>query len=229
MASADISRSSVSKTGYLGGHCLIQDTMPLQLVKADKVVTESAGGGKRHVIRLGGQFQYAGRKNANGRLYERTVLEHAVKEIQNDLKRRSVMGELDHPPDAKIHLENVSHLLTKLWMENDAVYGELEIIEGKRMGQELKALIDAGVTIGISSRGVGDMETVMHEGDEILRVLPGYTFVTFDVVAEPSVHGSYLNVMESKNRLIGGGTNHRNTIERAILKEAKNILGTKNS
>lgn len=222
-----ISRSSVSKTGFLGGHQLIQDTMPLKIIKADNVVSESATGNKRHVIRLGGQFQYADRRNHNGRIYEKGILEHAVKEIQEDINRRSVMGELDHPPDAKIHLDNVSHLITKLWMEGDVVLGEIEILEGKRMGQELKALVDAGVTIGISSRGVGDMETVMHEGEEVLRVLPGYTFVTFDVVAEPSVQDSYLTVQESRNRLIKGGRNHRTSLEKAILKETKNILGLK--
>lgn len=222
-----ISRSSVSKTGFLGGHQFIQDTCSLKLIQNQPVVSESKDGNTRHVIRLGGQFQYADRRNQNGRVYEKAVLEHAVKEIQEDIERRSVMGELDHPPDAKIHLDNVSHLLTKLWMEGDVVLGEIEILEGKRMGQELKALVDAGVTVGISSRGVGDMETVMHEGEEVLRVLPGYTFVTFDVVAEPSVQDSYLTVRESRDRLNGGRKNHRSTLERAILKETKNILGLK--
>lgn len=221
-----ISRSSVSKTGFLGGHSLIQDTMPLTLVKSN-VVSEGADANARRVMRLGGRLQYAGRKNANGRLYEHAVLEHAVKEIQEDLKRRSVMGELDHPPDAKIHLENVSHLITKLWMEGDEVFGELEILEDLPMGRILKGLTDAGVTIGISSRGVGDMETVMHEGEEVLRVLPGYTFVTFDIVAEPSVPGAILSVMESRNRMLNNGTNYRGSIERAILKETKNLLGLK--
>jgi hypothetical protein len=219
-----ISRSYASKTGEIGDHTLIQDTIPLQLIKPpEKILSESAGGNKKHTIRLGGQFQYAGRQNANGRIYEHGILEHAVKEIQEDISHRRVLGELDHPPDAKVHLDRVSHLITKLWMEDNTVYGELEVL-GTTMGKELQALIDGGVTIGISSRGVGDMETTMHEGQELLKVLPGYTFVTFDIVAEPSVHGSYLSVMESRERLAGRGNNVRATREREILKEVKNLL-----
>lgn len=221
-----ISRSIASKTGDIGNHSLIQDVMPLKLMKpAKQVVVEDAYGQKRKAIRLGGQFQYAGRPNANGRIYDSSVLAHAVGEISEDIKARRVLGELDHPADAKIHLDRVSHVMTKLWMEGDAVFGEIEVIEGKQAGNDLKALIEAGVTIGISSRGIGDMEPVVKEGNEFLRVLPGYTFVTFDVVAEPSVHGSYLNVMESKNRLLGKkNVVTRESIEKEIYKAAKSRL-----
>jgi hypothetical protein len=58
------------------------------------------------------------------------------------------------------------------------------------------------VQLGISSRGVGDMETTFHEGKEMYQVLPGFTFVTFDIVAEPSVQGSYLSLRENRNRLM---------------------------
>ncbi len=221
-----ITRSTAAKTGFIGNHALIQDVMPLKLIKPPTpVMVEDANGNKRKAIRLGGQFQYADRPNANGRIYESSILAHAVSEISEDIKARRVLGELDHPADAKIHLPQVSHLLTKLWMEGDGVYGELEIIEGKQMGKELLALVEAGVTIGISSRGIGDMEPVMREGSEFLRVLPGYTFVTFDVVAEPSVHGSYLSVMESKNKLAtrkGGVT--REALEKEILKATKKFI-----
>lgn len=223
-----VTRSTAAKTGFIGNHNLIQDVMPLKLMKpAEQIVVEDAYGQKRKAIRLGGQFQYADRPNANGRIYEYKVLKQAVDEINEDVKARRVLGELDHPPDAKIHLDRVSHLLTKLWMDNDgAVFGEIEVIEGKQAGNDLKALIEAGVTIGISSRGIGDMETMVREGQEYLRVLPGYTFVTFDVVAEPSVHGSYLSVMESKNKLITNASKGvtREAIEKEILKETKKIL-----
>lgn len=222
-----VSRSVAAKTGYIGSHNLIQDVMPLKLIKpAEKVMVEDAYGKKRHAVRLGGQFQYADRPNANGRIYDSSVLSHAVKEISEDIKARRVLGELDHPPDAKIHLDRVSHVMTKLWMEGNGVFGEIEVIEGTTAGNVLKALIEAGVTIGISSRGIGDMEPIMREGNEYLKVLPGYTFVTFDVVAEPSVHGSYLSVMESKNRLMGTQKKAvtRESIEKEIFKAAKGRL-----
>lgn len=165
-------------------------------------MVEDVHGKKIPAMRLAGRFQYGGRANSNGRIYESEVLRHAVSEIQEDVKSRRVLGEFDHPPDAKIHLDRVSHLLTKLWMEGNEVLGELEILEKTTHGAQLKALVESGVTIGISSRGVGDMEATMVEGQEFYKVMPGFTFVTFDVVAEPSVQGSYLNVMESRDRLL---------------------------
>jgi hypothetical protein len=154
------------------------------------------------VMHLGGQFQFADRPNANGRVYPHEILEHAVSEIQKDIKSRRVMGEFDHPPDAKIHLDRVSHLISKLWMEGDACFGDMEILEKTPMGAIAKALIESKVQLGISSRGVGDMETVFHEGKEVYQVMPGFTFVTFDIVAEPSVQGSYLSVRENRDRLL---------------------------
>jgi hypothetical protein len=154
------------------------------------------------ILKLGGQFQFADRPNANGRIYPLPVLESAVKEIQKDISSRRVMGEFDHPPDAKIHLDRVSHLLTSLYMENAAVYGEMEILEKTPMGAIARALVESNVQLGISSRGVGDMETIIHEGNQVYQVLPGFTFVTFDIVAEPSVQGSYLSIRENRDRLL---------------------------
>jgi len=103
--------------------------------------------------------------------------------------------------DAKIHMDRVSHLMTKIWMEDKNVLGELEVIEDMPCGQMLAALVRAGVTVGISSRGIGDMKPVMTESmQEAYEVLPGYRFVTWDTVAEPSVKEAELSVMESKQR-----------------------------
>jgi len=213
-----VSRSIASKTGNIGCHSLFQDTMPLKpLIKP---ITE--GKGKTGVImRLGGQFQYADRPNANGRIYPHSILENAVQEIQEDLKSRRVMGEFDHPPDAKIHLDRVSHLLTRLWMENEVVYGEMEILEKTPMGAIAKALIESKVQLGISSRGVGDMETTFHEGKEFYEVLPGFTFVTFDIVAEPSVQNSYLSIRENRDRLL---KKVKNNTPKSIREEAEHQL-----
>ena len=107
-------------------------------------------------------------------------------------------------------------------MEGDGeVFGEIEILDKTTHGRQLEALIESNIPIGISSRGVGDMETTMHENSEYYKVMPGYSFVTFDVVAEPSVSGSYLSsVAESKSRVIDVRKQH----EQEILKEFKNIL-----
>jgi hypothetical protein len=221
-----VSRSSVGHTGNLGGYKLLQDSAPLEILRKESVMVEDVHGKKVPALRLAGRFQYGGKPNSNGRIYEGEILRHAVNEIQEDIKARRVLGEFDHPPDAKIHLDRVSHILTKLWMEGNEVLGELEVIERTTHGAQLKALVESGVNIGISSRGVGDMEATMVEGQEYYKVMPGFTFVTFDVVAEPSVQGSYLNVMESRNRLLKDKRimESYKTKERNIITEIHNIL-----
>lgn len=196
-----VSRSAVAQTGETYGRQLFQDAMPLRILRRDTVMAEDAHGEKVKIIRIGGQFQLAENPNANGRIYPFKVLREAVEEIQDDVKGRRVMGEFDHPPDAKVHLDRVSHLITKLWIEGKTVFGECEVLEKLPFGAQLKGLLESKVCIGISSRGVGDMETVIREGQEFYQVLPGYTFITFDIVAEPSVHGSYMSIKEGRDRM----------------------------
>ena len=224
-----ISRSVVARTGQLGNHRLLQDSAPLEIRRKETVMVEDVHGVKRPVLRLAGRFQYGGRPNSNGRIYEPEILRHAVEEVAEDIKARRVLGEFDHPPDAKIHLDRVSHLLTKLWMEGNEVLGEIEVLEKTPCGATLKALVESGVCVGISSRGVGDMEVTMVEGQEYYKVMPGFTFVTFDVVAEPSVQGSYLNVMESRDRMLKDKriSESVKTKERNILTEIHNVLNGK--
>lgn len=219
-----VSRHSVSQTGNVGGHQLICDVFPLKIERKDRIMSEDVHGNKVSALRIGGQLQKAGRPNANGRIYPTNVLRQAVEEIQEDITSRRVLGEFDHPPDAKIHLDRVSHLITKLWMEGDTVYGECEVLENTIHGKQLKALFEANVNVGISSRGVGDMETTIHEGEEYYQVLPGYTFVTFDIVAEPSVYGSYMSVLESKETFSAGRRNHRREREQQVVVEMRDFF-----
>lgn len=222
-----ITRSSVAKTGFVGEHRLIQDTMPLRVLRApEEVMVEDAHGNKRKVLRLGGQFQFADRPNANGRIYDRSVLAQSIQEIRQDVVGRRVLGELDHPSDAKIHMDRVSHLVTRLELQEDgSVYGELEVLRGTIMGDQLAALIENGVTVGISSRGVGDLEDLVYEGARVQRVLEGFTLVTFDVVGEPSVDGSFLSVMEARERALRkGGVNLREQSEQAIAEALRRYL-----
>lgn len=104
--------------------------------------------------------------------------------------------------DAKIHLDRVSHLMSNVWMENNKVYGEIEVLHRLPLGACLRGLFEHKVRVGISSRGVGDMEIAEHKGREVYRVLPGFQFVTWDVVAEPSVNGAILGIKEGLERRI---------------------------
>jgi len=127
--------------------------------------------------------------------------------------------------DAKIHMDRVSHLMTKLWMEGDVVYGEAEVINDDRMpcGAMLECLLDRKIQVGVSSRGVGDMDLTVKEGDEVYEVQDGYAIVTFDAVAEPSVSTAQLSVMESLTR----GTPHRDVkkiTEEVLLRQFREML-----
>ncbi len=192
-------RSDIANTGRLpAGSTFIQDVSPLQIVDTKEIFKESKGK-EVPALRVTGIFQRCDIINANGRVYPSEVLASAIQDIREDIRAKRVLGEFDHPPDAKIHLDRVSHVLTKLWMEGRIVMGEMEVLEDMPCGKMLKVLLQ-NASIGISSRGVGDMETSMLEDEEVYEVQPGYKFVTFDAVAEPSVPGSYLAVMESKQR-----------------------------
>lgn len=209
-----INRSQITTTGNTGGLKIISDVSPLEIIKPP-VLTEGIAGKK--VLRCTGRWQHGNKLNANGRWYGTDILKEAVEQIQPDIKARGVLGEFDHPPDAKIHLNAVSHVITKLWLEGNEVYGELEVLEELPYGKQLAGLLRSNVRVGISSRGVGDMESAFMEGTEVMKVLPGYSLLTFDVVAEPSVGGSYIHLMESKNRI----QNDKRIIEKKLINEVK--------
>lgn len=199
-----LNRGLIAETGTIpAGYQLLQDSYRLNVIETKKVMVEDINGKEVPVMRVTGQFQESDIENANGRIYPHDVLAEAVKMIQEDCGHRSVFGEFDHPVDAKLHLERVSHLITKVWMDNHKIYGEAEILDNQPFGKSLRGLFERKCRVGISSRGVGDME--MKEGSnnkQLYYVQPGYTIVTWDVVAEPSVSGCTLAVMEGLNKTI---------------------------
>ncbi len=191
-----INRGLIAETGTLpAGIQMIRDTYSFKPLET-KVIKESTNG--YNVLRITGIFQEGDKENANGRIYPtKEVLIPAVNNIQEDIAQRAVVGELDHPSDAKIHMDRISHLISKLWVEGRKIYGEAEVLDKLPCGAMLKGLFEHKVRVGISSRGVGDMEMVESGGQEKYVVSPGYTFVTFDAVAEPSVQSAVMNVCES--------------------------------
>ena len=148
---------------------------------------------------LKGRFQHSGIPNGNGRSYPKPVLESALKLVNESVAERRMLGELDHPADAKIHLDKVSHVITKLAMEESGeVYGEAEVLP-TASGKILESLIKAGVKLGISSRGFGS--TVNKNG--LQEVQDDYKLVTFDIVSDPSTPGAFPKpVYEDKDTLI---------------------------
>ena len=156
-----------------------------------KVVNEGTGSDKR--VKLLGKFQKCDEQNNNGRIYPRQILENQVTAIQEKIKDRSLVGALDHPPNDAIHLSQASHVITKLWVEpNGDVMGECEILSTPN-GQIVKALLNDGVKIGISSRGLGSVsESKMGK-----VVNEDFKLITFDLVSDPSTKGAYPSLTES--------------------------------
>ena len=195
---------------------------PLKPIKVEKnVLTESANGAKRNVMRLTSLVQKMDWLNENGRYYPSRVMVEAVNHLQPAIKRRSIVGELDHPEDAKIHSENVCFAVSKLWTENTNVFATFDVLLGMPKADMLACLIEHGIEYSISSRGVGDIKEEFINGSACDVVQPGYRFITFDAVQEPSVQGTALRLMESK---IKEKASNRIKLEKAFIAEMKLTL-----
>lgn len=225
-------RRVIAETGVIpAGYKLIRDTFTFDVIDKKDVVLEGRNGSEVPVMRVSGLIQMGDRENANGRLYSTAdVLRPAVENIQEDIQSRAVMGEYDHPADAKIHLDRVSHLMTKVWLDGRKVYGEAEILHNLPCGACLRGLFEHKVRVGISSRGVGDMEVVESSGKELYRVMPGYTFVTWDAVAEPSVSGAILNIQEGLSKRLNPIKRDKNRLspdayQQLLVKEINKFFG----
>lgn len=154
-----------------------------------ELLKEAKASGKPYS--LSGVIQRAGTKNQNGRVYPKEVLSREVDNYQKSIKDRRALGELDHPESSTISLSNVSHVVTDSWWDGDQVMGKIEVLNTPK-GQILQSLLDAGVTIGISSRGVGSTEKKrMAEGD-VDMVNDDFQLICYDIVSEPSTPGAFL-------------------------------------
>lgn len=167
-----------------GGCCAVLNEMDLH---------EAAGAGG-NVVKFRGKFQEADAVNKNKRTYPYDVLNDNVKALQEAISGGGLIGELDHPTDSIVHFTNASHKITKLWWEGKTLMGEGVILNTPH-GKILKALINDGVRVGISSRGVGNGK-VNEEG--ILVIGESYKLITFDAVADPSTSQAFQEKVVSK-------------------------------
>ena len=157
-----------------------------------QVINENTAGGTPK-LKLRGRFQKCDEQNNNGRIYPRKILESQVQKIQEKIKDRSLVGALDHPANDAIHLSQASHLITGLSVSKDGdVIGECEILSTPN-GKIVESLINDGVKIGISSRGVGSVS----EGREGKVVNEDFKLITFDLVSDPSTKGAFPELTES--------------------------------
>ena len=108
---------------------------------------------EENVIFLTGKLQEADLQNGNGRIYPKPILEREIKNYQKAVKDRRALGELDHPDSSVINLQNCSHMVTEVWMDGPAVMGKIKVLNTPS-GKILNELINGGVQVGISSRGL---------------------------------------------------------------------------
>ena len=154
--------------------------------------------GKNGPMRVRGVFQRADEEHNNKRIYPKALLEREITKLEESMKNRRLMGELDHPQHDSVKLSNVSHLITKLEAKGNDIIGEAEILDTP-MGKVAKALIEGGVQIGISSRGMG----TLSEGSDGKRyVNEDFRLITWDLVADPSTRGAFPALAESRQSVL---------------------------
>ncbi len=142
-----------------------------------------AGGG----MMLTGKLQEADVQNGNGRVYPHKVLMREVENYKKLVKEKRALGELDHPDDSVINLKNASHMVTDIWMEDKAVMGKVKVLNTDA-GKTLRALVEDGVKLGISSRGMGPVS----EGAGKVIVQEDFQLICFDFVSEPSTPNAFM-------------------------------------
>jgi len=144
--------------------------------------TENATGGKDLFMK--GICIQGGVRNANQRVYPVNEIGRAVKTLNDQIGGGySVLGEVDHPEGLNINLDRVSHMITEMWMDGPNGYGKMKILPTP-MGQLVSTMIQAGVKLGVSSRGSGN---VVEGSGEV----SDFEIITVDVVAQPSAPGAY--------------------------------------
>jgi len=157
------------------------------------LVEDKKNGVKEYYIE--GIFMQSEQKNRNGRIYPKSVLMKEAKRYQNDyVKEGRAMGELGHPEGPTVNLERVSHLVESLKADGDNIIGKAKILETP-YGKIVKNLMEGGVKLGVSSRGMGTLKQV----NGINEVQKDFMLSAIDIVADPSAPDAFVNgIMEGK-------------------------------
>ena len=183
---------------------LIVDYLPFE-IKPEQINESLKENDGKLIVR--GVLQRAEAKNQNGRVYPRDILHREAKKYAKEfIKERRAMGELDHPESSVVNLQNVSHNVREMHWEGDNLLGTVEVL-GTPSGNILKELFKSGIKLGISSRGMGSVETVNEDdGDQVTQVQPDFELIAFDFVSNPSTHGAFMYPMNEsvdKNQPVG--------------------------
>jgi hypothetical protein len=173
-------------------------------------ITEAKeGGGKNHVIE--GVFAQANAKNRNGRIYPQQVMEKAVgKYVREQVSKNRAVGELNHPDGPTVNLDKVSHRITELNFEGSNVMGKALILDTPN-GQIVKGLLEGGVKLGVSTRGMGSLE----QRNGAMYVKDDFILNTVDIVQDPSAPAAFVNgIMEGVDWVWNNGIIEAQVIEK---------------
>ena len=169
---------------------LIVDYLPFE-VGPDQINEAMKENNGKLVVK--GVLQGADTKNQNGRVYPKEILmREAKKYSEGFVKQKRAMGELDHPESSVVNLSNVSHNITDMNFNGDDLVGTVEILTTPS-GNILRELFKNGIKLGISSRGMGSVESVNESGAQ--EVQDDFELIAFDFVSNPSTHGAFLYPM----------------------------------
>lgn len=138
-------------------------------------------------IMMKGILQKADTLNQNGRIYPVSVLEREIRNYQKFIMENRALGELDHPDSSVVNLKNVSHVVKEAYLDKGVVYGTVELLDTPS-GKILQSLVESGVKLGISSRGVGSTK---KQGDYHV-VQDDFQLICWDYVSEPSTPGAFM-------------------------------------
>lgn len=163
-------------------------------------ITEEKSGGKQNTY-IKGIFMQSEQQNRNGRVYPKSVLEKELQRYQNMISEKRSLGELGHPPNPQINLNNVSHLITNLQWEGNDIIGTAKILDTP-MGKIAKNFIEEGVRLGVSSRGLGSLK----ERNGVNEVQDDFHLATVDIVSDPSGPECFVNgIMEGTEWALNNG------------------------
>lgn len=172
------------------------------------IVEKKENGEKNYVIE--GVFAQADQKNRNGRVYPKPIMEAAVnKYVTEQVSKKRAVGELNHPEGPTVNLDKVSHLITDLKFEGNNVVGKAQILETP-MGKIVKGLLEGGVQLGVSTRGMGSLEN----RNGVAYVKEDFILSTVDIVQDPSAPDAFVNgIMEGVDWVWNNGVLEPQVIE----------------
>ena len=173
------------------------------------VLTEEKNGKKKYIIE--GIFAQADKKNRNGRVYPKPIMEKAINTyVENQVSKGRAVGELNHPEGPTVNLDKVSHKIDELNFKGNDVMGKATVLDTP-MGKVVEGLLDGGVRLGVSTRGMGSLQ----QQNGAMVVKDDFLLNAIDIVQDPSAPGAFVNgIMEGVEWVWNNGIIEQQAIEK---------------